>query len=180
MEELLIQKIIDNIKSIKPFLFKHLIRPGMVKSIIPTGSYYLLTVLKKHKILSMKELGIELLMLKSNVTALVNTLITEGLVERLPATKDRRVVKIKLTNKGIKALSEAKKIIYDDVSYKLSELSEEDLIALEESLKNVKDVLSKVDLNNFKGENSVISLQRQHFYNKKKHKMAKYLLKKAT
>jgi MarR family transcriptional regulator, organic hydroperoxide resistance regulator len=168
MEDLVFEKIIDQIKSIKPFLFKHLIRPGLVKTIIPSGSYYLLVILKKRKIASMKDLGIELLMLKSNVTALINVLISWGLVERLPAEQDKRIVKVQLTKKGVKALSDARKIILDDVKYKLSELSENDLTILADSLKNVKKVLSKIDLNNYKGEQSVISLQRQHFRRRRK------------
>jgi len=116
----------------------------------------------------MKDLGIELLMLKSNVTALINVLISWGLVERLPAAQDRRIVKVQMTPKGLKALSDARKLIFEDVKDKLSDLSESDLTILASSLKNIKKVLSKIDLNAYKGEQSVISLQRQHFRRRRK------------
>ena len=144
MDNRILDKIVDNILSIKPILFKNLIKPEMVSHIIPAGSYHLFIILEKHGTLSMTEIGKELTMPKPNVTSLIDKLIDSGFVERIPDLNDRRIVKIQFTISGKKAIDKAKIFVRENIKEKLLMLSDGELALLADSLQTVKEILSKI------------------------------------
>ncbi|MGA2297335.1 MAG: MarR family transcriptional regulator [FCB group bacterium] len=139
-----LDNIVDNILSVKPILYKNLIKPELVASIIPAGSYHLFLILEKYITLSMTEIGKELAMPKPNVTSLVDKLISLGFVERMPDAHDRRIINVKLTNSGHKAIEQAKEYVMNYIRKKLLVLSDSELELLSSSLQNVKEILLKV------------------------------------
>ncbi len=105
-------------------------------------------VLKKvHELgpVRMSEIGRNMEISRSYMTALVNKLIREGLVERVLDPHDRRVVMIRITDSGRNALKEFKRIARETVIKRLSSLDSEDIKALHQSMKSIKRILSKLD-----------------------------------
>jgi len=93
----------------------------------------------------MSELGKHMEISKPYMTALVNRLIAEGLVERVREPGDRRVVNIRITPSGKGVLREFRKTARQNIMTKLSSLSSKDIRSLHESVKEVKRIISKLD-----------------------------------
>jgi DNA-binding MarR family transcriptional regulator len=105
-------------------------------------------VLKKVEELGpirMSEIGRHMEISKPYMTALVNKLIRDGLVERSTEPGDRRVVNIRITVRGRAVLSEFKKKARETVIMRLSSLDSQDISSLHGSVKNIKRIASKLD-----------------------------------
>lgn len=105
-------------------------------------------VLKKvHHLgtVSMSEIGRHMEISKPYMTALVDKLIAEGLVERIEDPDDRRVVKIRITAAGRNIHKEFTKRAREAVVSRLSSLDSEDIESFHESVKNIRSILSKLD-----------------------------------
>ncbi len=94
--------------------------------------------------LPISEIGKKLLISTPNMTKLLNKLIDEEMVERIPDKKDRRIINIELTQKGHEYLDEKFKHAQDALKVRLSTLSDSQLIKLGTSLENLKDVLMEL------------------------------------
>jgi DNA-binding MarR family transcriptional regulator len=103
-----------------------------------------LGVLLKDGTLSMSDIGKRLYISKPYMTVLIDTLIDDGYVERLPDPGDRRVINIAITQRGKKHLREGSAIFKNELKAILSKLDETDLEELCSSLKNLRRILEKV------------------------------------
>jgi DNA-binding MarR family transcriptional regulator len=139
-----IETVIENLISIHPLLTKSFSKSIRLKSNLNPGSLYVLGALSKHEVLSMSEIGCKLSMPKPHVTGLVDKLIAENLVERLNDPNDRRIVNIKITQKGIDDFKSIKKEITLEFRKKLELLDENRLIILSEATEQVKEILNSV------------------------------------
>lgn len=146
-----IDNIIDNLLSLHPLLYKNLIRPTKSKASLNPGTMLVLFVLKRHDMLPMSEIGRQLSMPKPHVTSHVDKLIEEKMVERVSDPNDRRIIKIKITPKGLSDLIHIKKEISENLRAKLVQLDEEVLITLFNASKQVKDILIMISDNTFEG-----------------------------
>jgi DNA-binding MarR family transcriptional regulator len=108
------------------------------------AGYRVLGVLLRHGPLPISEVGKRLYISKPYMTRLVDDLIGEDLVERLPDVSDRRVIRIRITEKGQRRIEEIGAVFQDDIEGLLSDLSDDDVRVLDESLKNVNRVLGKL------------------------------------
>lgn len=82
---------------------------------------------------------------KSYMTRLVDDLIAEDLVERLPDESDRRVTNIRITPKGRRRATQIGTMLKEDIAAILSDLSTEDIEILCESLQNMYRILGKLE-----------------------------------
>jgi DNA-binding MarR family transcriptional regulator len=139
-----LEEIIDNILSIKLIFFKELVNLKELRKLITPGTYYIMIALEKHGKLSMTKIGRETAMPKPNVTSFVDILISKHFAERIPGEKDRRIINIKLTKKGLKAKKEIDKFFRTRMYNKLKELSSSEIKNLSSSLISVREVLSKL------------------------------------
>lgn len=144
MEEQKFSALVDNIISIKPMFYQILGKPVPMNSDITPGAYYLMLYLKKYDSLSMSDLGKMLLISKPNVTVLVNKLIAKGFVVRSSDKQDRRIIMIKLSNKGIQFVEKNNKKYLEQIKKRLLSLSDMELELFSISLQNVRDLLSKI------------------------------------
>jgi DNA-binding MarR family transcriptional regulator len=98
----------------------------------------------------MSEIGKRMDISKPHMTALVDKLIREGLVERMPDMRDRRVINVAITKAGRDTLKEfrrnARKIIMEN----LSSLTSDDISALYVSLKTIRSIMSRLNKNETK------------------------------
>lgn len=105
-------------------------------------------VLKKVEELGpirMSELGRHMEVSKPYMTALVNKLIGEGLVERVTDPRDRRVVMIRITAAGRNEFKEFIKAARKIAIERLSSLDSEDISELRDSMEKIAGIISKLD-----------------------------------
>jgi len=146
MEENKLSAVVDNIISMKPLFYKTLGKPIPQSINITPGEYYAMLYLKKYESLSMTDLGKILFISKPNVTSLINKLILKDFVIRLSDELDRRIIIIKLSEKGILFVEKYNKKYMDHLRRRLMSLSDNELELFSVSLQNVKDMLSKITL----------------------------------
>lgn len=146
MDEESLNKMVDELYLFFPLfrktLFKH--KRRVKHGPMPRSYYHVLGVLKKYGDLPMSEIGRLVHISKSNMTSLIDKLVEDGLVERLPDKNDRRVINISLTDKGKDHLSNWRKYSNDEIKNKLSVLTDEDKEKLYESIENIQEILHKI------------------------------------
>lgn len=144
MTNAIINRVVENLLEIQPLLYLNLLKPARSKTTLPIGALFVISELKSHQTLSMSEIGRKLVMPKPHVTGLVDKLIFEGLVERVSDLSDRRIINIKITQKGRKYLQDIKNLMSEDLRGRLSDLDEKKLEILSESSQQVKKILTSL------------------------------------
>jgi DNA-binding MarR family transcriptional regulator len=137
-------RIADNLLALLPFYHKKIFRPEHGITGMQAARYRLLGVLMREGTLPMSELGKRLYISKPYMTTLVNQLIGEGHVERIPDTRDRRVINIAITPSGGRHLKQAGALYKDDVKNLLGNLNTEELDELCQSLEKLRSILSRI------------------------------------
>lgn len=105
----------------------------------------ILEVLIKKGPTPMTEIGKELCISKPNLTVIIDHLIQENLVKRSYDDKDRRIIKIDITEKGINSLKKSKEIIKEEFKKMLNQLNKKDAETLSSSLKDFKEIIEKIN-----------------------------------
>jgi DNA-binding MarR family transcriptional regulator len=138
-------RIAEDLIALLPFYHKRIFRPaehgvtGMM-----AAQYRTLGVLMRAGTLPMSELGRRQYISKPYLTVLVDQLISDGDVERIPDTRDRRVINIAITPKGKKHLRQAGSMYKEDVKLLLTDLDSNDLEELCRSLETLRNILAKI------------------------------------
>lgn len=81
---------------------------------------------------------------KSNMTPIIDNLINYGLVNRYPDYRDRRILRVELTDKAYKLLDSFRIAICNSFVEKISPLSDEEVIMLNDSISNLITILNKL------------------------------------
>jgi len=139
-----IDKIIENLIYLHPLVSKSLTRSIKSKTSLNPGSLYILGMLSKYEMLSMSEIGCKLSMPKPHVTAQVDKLIAEEMVERLFDPNDRRIVNIRMTQKGKEDFIAIKQEVSQDLRKRIEKLDKQKLSILSGSTQLVRDILSEI------------------------------------
>ena len=139
-----IEAIADNLMTIQPLLYKSLSKPCKSKSSITTAGIFVLGILKRNGVLSMSDIGNKLSMPKPHMTVIIDKLIEEEAVERLHDQDDRRIINIKITEKGAALYEEINQLIALNLKENLISLDEKQQELLLESSGNVKDLLIQI------------------------------------
>ena len=108
-------------------------------------SRFVLAAVMKHGPIRMSEIGKRMDISKPYMTALVDKLIQEGLVERIPDVRDRRVINVAITRAGRDALKEFRRNARKVIMENLSSLTSDDISELYVSLKTIRRITSKLD-----------------------------------
>ena len=112
---------------------------------LPPSHYQVLGILRKRGELPMSEIGRLAHIHKSNMTALTDKLVDEGVAERIPDATDRRRIKLAISEQGREKLGHWKKQQYNDIKTRISSLSEEDQEKLYRSVKDIKEIIKKIE-----------------------------------
>jgi DNA-binding MarR family transcriptional regulator len=138
---------ITNLFSLFPLFQKKLMKPENFGDPcdLSHSHFQIILILKEFGILPVSEIGKKLIISRPNMTPLIDKLIKEGLVKRLPSQEDRRIINIDLTDYGQRFLEEHQKMMTNYLKERLSSLSDEDLIQLAASLENIKSVFLKLN-----------------------------------
>ncbi len=113
----------------------------------PKATLFILLGLRyysKGESLKMSDLEMHAGLKKSTLSESVNILVENGYVERKRSERDRRVVKVKLSEKGEKRIDEISKVIGAHIHKKLEVLSNEESKKLFESFEIIENVAEKL------------------------------------
>lgn len=86
----------------------------------------------------------ELLISKPNMTPIIDKLFEEGYVNRYEDPKDRRILRVEVTEKGKGILELKKELAIKSLISKLSELEDEDIYNLNSNLDSICNILEKL------------------------------------
>jgi DNA-binding MarR family transcriptional regulator len=130
--------------SILPFYHKKIFSLGHAVTGMQAAQYKVLWILTREGILPMSELGKHLYISKPYITTLVDQLIRDGYVERIPDIRDRRVINISITPSGKKNLHRAGVGFKADIKNLLAGLDDNDLKELHQSLNKLHSIFAKI------------------------------------
>ena len=103
------------------------------------GEMEILKFLKDKKNTTMKSIAGYLCIKPSSATSVIDNLVKKGYVKRTQDKKDRRVVYIDLTPKGLKSLQKTFKNIHKNIKEIFGKLKEEDKNTLIKIFKKIHD-----------------------------------------
>ncbi|MBU5317020.1 MarR family transcriptional regulator [Clostridium bornimense] len=113
---------------------------------IPPSHIKVIFYLHCHDSASVSEIGKRLCISKPNMTPIIDKLVSEGFVTRYEDPHDRRVLRVKMTEKSIDFINGVKESVTSQFASKLSVLDKEDLNELSNSVDTIKNILSKLSL----------------------------------
>jgi len=147
----LLKSVAQDLFAIMPLIVRGIRRRFAGKGImdilgsgITPAHVHILRILRFEGTLNVTGIGQKLLIRGPQMTYLIDNLVDQGMVERVPDPNDRRVINIVLTDKGRKILESHEKTIIDSISANLSALSEDELKELSTSLRSLKEILSRL------------------------------------
>jgi len=147
MESNIIDIITENLLRVFPLIHRVLLRIDFnpVNYNISRPHFIVMNVLDEMGAVPVSTVGKKLIIAKPQMTRLIDRLIDLEIVERQPDLNDRRVINVKLTDKGINILEQCRELIRDNVRSKLSCLEDEDLEELLVALKKLKNIGLKLE-----------------------------------
>ena len=143
MKERMLEGIADDMLVFFP-LFRMLMKGERPCKKPSHQAYAVLGMLLHDGTLQMSEIGKRLCISKPNVTSLTGKLIKEGKVERLPDSEDRRIIKIRITNKGKHFLLGEREKTKENIKRNLKDLENDELGSLWRSLEDIKVIVSRL------------------------------------
>ncbi|EPS47215.1 MarR family transcriptional regulator [Clostridium botulinum A1 str. CFSAN002368] len=79
------------------------------------------------------------------MTPIIDKLISENMVTRYTDSKDRRVIRVELTEKGSIFIKDQEKLVKTLLTEKISNLSSEDLQYLSDHIIGIKNIILKIN-----------------------------------
>ncbi len=136
-----IDQILEDMMLILPVFHKKLLRMdlGGVLGDLTRLHFAIMGSLSRGS-MNVTELANSMMMTKSQMTALIDKLVADRIVERHHDEKDRRVINISLTDQGLVLLEDATEKVQASIRQTLAGLTENDLSALYEALETLKDI----------------------------------------
>jgi DNA-binding MarR family transcriptional regulator len=143
-------RVAADLLSIPPLIFRIIRRKLIMTTLadidvdIKLPHIEIMTVLKEEGTLHVCEIGEKLQIAKAQMTHLIDKLVDLNMVSRNVDAADRRTINITLTDKGIAFLEIHENNIINAVREYISCLEDEELEALSHSLRNLRDILLKL------------------------------------
>lgn len=137
------EKLAENLVTLVPTIFKQLMK-GFPVFELPRQHIQLLFTIGHDNGKPMSYYSEKLMMPKPNLTVIADKLIEERLIERVFDPADRRVVILKITEKGEESIREHKEKVRCDVGEKLDLLSDNDIKRLNDIIDEMKVILKKL------------------------------------
>ena len=150
MRSKILNSVANDLLSIPPIVFrevrKKLLRTALINMDVDISPVHIgiMKQLYDAGTLHVAEIGKRLQIARPQMTHLIDKLANLGIVERHPDTTDRRMVNIVLTDKGKTTLEEHDKSIRKAMRDTLSGFTDKELGDLSDSLRKLRDLLSKL------------------------------------
>jgi DNA-binding MarR family transcriptional regulator len=120
-------------------IFANKTREGM--SGLLASRILVLTILMKRGPQTISKMAECISYSKQSMTTIVDRMESDGMVERVPDTSDRRVTLLMITDRGIEALGKNRELAKERLKEGLSQLEEKDIERLDEAFRTILDVL---------------------------------------
>jgi DNA-binding MarR family transcriptional regulator len=136
--------------SVPPLIFRLIRRKLVMTTLAETDvnlkllHFEIMHVLKEEGTMHVAKIGDKLLIAKAQMTHLIEKLVELGFVEREMSPIDRRTMNISLTEKGRKFMDEQDSLIFNATRDNMVSLSDNEVEVLSVSLRNLRDVLFKM------------------------------------
>ena len=127
-----------------PILHRKLFK-GVTQSDITMRQMGFLFFLKNDEGKPMNYYCSQMMISKPNLTVMTDKFIEEGLIERDYKEDDRRVIILRLTQKGENILIEQKKMFTSMVLERLKKLDDEEVLRLNELMEEAMKIISKIE-----------------------------------
>ncbi|MDQ0159871.1 MarR family winged helix-turn-helix transcriptional regulator [Alkalibacillus salilacus] len=139
--------LVDQVLTALPYIPKKIFGPY---HLIETGDlhpshFHILHTVEQVGHIQMSDIARSLSINKSNLTPLIQKLISHDLIRKEKSELDRRVTYVYLTEKGETFLSEQKRRLEVAVEERLSTLSKDDQRQLKEAFQSISKILSTLD-----------------------------------
>jgi len=146
----ILEKVTVDLLSILPLIFRG-IRRKLIKTTladidvsITPHHFEIIRLLKGEGTLHVAEIGERLQIAKAQMTQLIDKLVDLNMVERKMDIADRRTINITLTGHGRLVLEEHRNRFMNVMQEAMSSLTNEELADLSDSLRKIRDILSKL------------------------------------
>ena len=144
------ERIAVDLLTILPLIFRR-IRRKLTKTTladidvnITPHHFEIMRLLMEEGTLHVAEIGERLQIAKAQMTKLIDRLVDLNIVERKTDTADRRAISIVLTGKGRIVIEEHENTLMSATRETMSDLTDEELGYLSDSLRKLRDILSKL------------------------------------
>ena len=150
MRSKILDSVIEDLFSIPPLIFRGIRRKLLKTALVSIDvdisplHFEIMKLLHEAGTLHVAEIGERLRIARPQMTHLIDKLVDVGIVERQTDTIDRRMINIVLTDKGKTTLKEHDSNIRKAMRETLSCLTDEELDDLSDSLRKLRDILSKL------------------------------------
>jgi DNA-binding MarR family transcriptional regulator len=151
MRNEILRRVAVDLLSIPPLTFRG-IRRKLIKTTlaeihvdITPLHFEIIRLLEEEGTLHVAEIGERLQIAKAQMTQLIDKLVTLNIVERKIDTADRRMTNIRLTNHGRTVLEKDKNTLINAIRESMSYLTDKELEELSDSLRKLRDILSKLN-----------------------------------
>jgi DNA-binding MarR family transcriptional regulator len=146
----ILEGVAVDLLSIPPLIFRGIQRRLIKTTLadidvnITPHHFEIMILLKQEGTLHVAEIGERLQIAKAQMTQLIDRLVNFNMVERKMDIADRRTINIILTEQGRRFLEERRNNIMSAIRETLSRLTDEELEDLSDSLRKLRDILSKL------------------------------------
>lgn len=145
------RKVALDLLSVPPLVFR-MVRRRLVSTTLADTNldikllhFEIMWVLKDEGTLHPAKIGEKLLVAKAQMTHLIDKLVELEFVKREMGSDDRRTINITLTDKGRRVLEEQDKLVINAMQENMSSLTEAELEDLSDSLRKLRDILTKLE-----------------------------------
>lgn len=150
MREEIQGRVTLDLLSVPPLIFRLVRRKVTMTTLADTNGdikllhFEIMRVLKEEGTLHPAKIGEKLLIAKAQMTHLIDKLVELDFVKREMCPDDRRTINLTLTEKGLKTLEEQDNLVLNAMNANMSSLSDAELESLSHSLRDVRDILFKL------------------------------------
>lgn len=111
---------------------------------LPPSHLKVISYLVRNNSCPVSQIAKSLNISKSNMTPIIDKLISYNLVKRFNDLEDRRIIRVELTQTALEMFNNIKGILSDRLCNKLSTLSDEDIDILNSSVNNLYSIIKKL------------------------------------
>ena len=150
MNKKLLNSVAEDLLAIPPLIRRGINRKVVKAAFDKVGEgigvphFEIMMVLEEAGTQHITEIGEKLLISRPQMTFLIDRLVSLEMVARRTDETDRRLSNISLTDKGKAILKEKDQVLRANFTEKLSRLTDDEIQQLAESLKGLKNILSRL------------------------------------
>jgi len=150
MKNNVLDNVVGDLLSIPPLIRRGINRKVVKAAFDEVGEgigvphFEIMMVLEEAGTQYIAEIGEKLLIPKPQMTLLIDRLVSLKIVARRTDETDRRMSNVSLTDKGKAILKEKDRVLRANFTEKLSRLTDEEIRQLAESLRRLRDILSRL------------------------------------